>query len=254
MPTLTRLELIGPRYGSIRQPHDVTNFPKPTLEAGPGLPAIVASIELTETGGGEQQVRIGRMSRNRPHRALDLSWKLDLFPMPAVVAAAHQAPPGAGGAIAIGQEHDPAMIGARNDGARVIGWGIDRDLLPALAVVGAEMETPIGRREHAPAAVIADGQTVNVLRVHSLLGLVPGDTAVGAAPGAVEPTPAQARRGSTGSKMICVKRDSSCWSRFRQSQDRAGARCGRDLPSGTSPRIGCRPELRPDCAERTQSP
>ena len=95
--------------------------------------------------------------------------------MPAVVAAAHQAPPGAGGAIAIGQEHDPAMIGARNDGARVIGWGIDRDLLPALAVVGAEMETPIGRREHAPAAVIADGQTVNVLRVHSLLGLVRGD-------------------------------------------------------------------------------
>src|SRR4029079_11290975 len=71
-----------------RQPDHVADFAEPPFEPRPGLAAIGAAIELAQTRRGEHELRVGRMGRDRPHRAVDWAGQGHRLPMLAVVAAA----------------------------------------------------------------------------------------------------------------------------------------------------------------------
>src|SRR5262245_52611160 len=98
-PGMTRSVEIVKR--SIRQPREGPDLAQAAPERRPGLAAVGAAVELTERGGGKDEIGIGGVDGQPVARAFDLARQSGVLPVRAAVAAAPQPPAAAGRSVAV---------------------------------------------------------------------------------------------------------------------------------------------------------
>src|SRR5260221_11523090 len=118
------------------------------LEALPALAAVVAAVELAEICAHEDELWIGRMHGHAPRRAVQRAGQRTCLPRASAVVAGEQAAGGTRGSVAVAKEY-AAAVDARYHRARVLPRRIQLLEMPARAVVLAEVQAAVGRRQNA---------------------------------------------------------------------------------------------------------
>ena len=97
-----------------------------------------------------------------------------------------KAPVGARRPVAIGQEHDAATIGPRNNASRVLPRGVDALETPVRPLIHAHVQTTVRCGIEPSTAVANHGKPVNVIGDHTRGRLFPMIAAIRAAPCAID--------------------------------------------------------------------